>query len=147
MSYEEKGSWVYLVTVTGACAVYIALILSRAGGAPLSDVAYRSPMLWTMGIGILVTMAGRIAVEVVRPSDTHRADVRDKEIGRFGEFVGGSVLAVGMVVPFALTLLAADHFWIANAMYVTFVLATVTGAAARVVAYRRGLQAWANRPG
>ena len=43
--------------------------------------------------------------------------MRDRDNGRFGEYVGGIVLGVGMVVPFALTLAEFDYFWIANAIY------------------------------
>ena len=43
-----------------------------------------------------------------------------------------------MVVPFVLTLAESDYFWIANAMYLAFVLAAVVGAAVKLVAYRRG---------
>jgi hypothetical protein len=145
MSYEEKGSWVYLFVVTGTCAAYVATILNRADGA-LADVAYRAPMLWSMGIAVALAMVGRMLLEMVRPSETYRTDVRDRDIGRHGDRVGGSVLMAGMLVAFVLALTAADHFWIANTMYLTFAGATVVGAAVRVVAYRRGLDAWVNRP-
>ena len=145
MSYEEKGSWVYLVVVTGTCAAYVAMVLSRADGGPLTDVAYRSPMLWSMGVAMVLAIIVRILVEMVRPSETYRKDVRDRDIGRFGEYVAGSVLAIGMLVPFVLTLTAADHFWIANAMYAAFALASLVGAATRGVAYRRGLSTWVSR--
>jgi len=32
VSYEEKGTWVYLVTSAGAYAVYVAIILGRVAG-------------------------------------------------------------------------------------------------------------------
>ena len=139
MSYEEKGSWVYLLVITGTYAVYVALVLSRAHGGPLAEVAYRSPMLWSIGISIGLSIIGRILIEIARPSDTHKLDARDKDINRFGEYVGGSVLAVGMLVPFALALLAAEHFWIANAMYATFALSAIVGTTTKLIAYRRGL--------
>lgn len=147
MSYEEKGTWVYLLVVTGTCAAYVVTVLNRADGGPIAEVAYRSPMLWTMGTGMVLTMLGRILVEIVRPSETYRTDVRDREIGRYGEYVGGSVLAVGMLVAFVLTLVTADHFWIANTMFAAFALATIVGAAVRLVAYRRGLRTWVSQPG
>ena len=64
MSYEEKGTWVYLVTSAGAYAVYLVIILGRV---------------------------------------------------------------------------QTDYFWIANAIYLGFVLWAVVGSAIRLVAYRRGL--------
>jgi hypothetical protein len=139
MSYEEKGSLVYLFVVIGTYAGYVGVVVSRAGDGPLADVAYRSPMLWSMGISIGLAIVGRILVEILRPSDTHKRDARDKDINRFGEYVGGSVLAIGMLAPFTLTLLEADHFWIGNAIYAVFALSAVVGTTAKLVAYRRGL--------
>ena len=43
-----------------------------------------------------------------------------------------------MIVPFGLALVEAPHFWIANAMYVVFVIAAICGSAAKLVLYRRG---------
>ena len=34
MSYEEKGTWVYLVTSAGAYAVYLAIVLGRLASVP-----------------------------------------------------------------------------------------------------------------
>jgi hypothetical protein len=56
-----------------------------------------------------------------------------------GEYVGGIVFAVGMVLPFALAMTEADHFWIANSMYLAGVLSALAGTAVKLVAYRRGL--------
>jgi hypothetical protein len=64
--------------------------------------------------------------------------VRDRDIGRFGEYVAGIVLGVGMVGPFILALTEADHFWIANAIYLVFVAQAMVGAVIKLVAYRRG---------
>jgi hypothetical protein len=86
-----------------------------------------------------LSILGRILFEIARPSDTHKLDARDKDISRFGEYGGGSVLAVGMLVPFVLALVAANHFWIANAMYATFALSAIVGTTTKLVAYRRGL--------
>jgi len=52
--------------------------------------------------------------------------------------LAGTVLGVGMVVPFVLTLAEFDHFWIANAMYLAFGLSAAVGAVVKLVAYRRG---------
>ena len=44
-----------------------------------------------------------------------------------------------MVVPFVLTLAEFEYFWIANAMYLVFVLSALVGAAVKLIAYRRGI--------
>ena len=139
MTYEEKGAWVYLVVTLGTFAAYVGVVLQRAGGEPLTEVAYRGPLLWSVGISIGLSIIGRIAFEVAKPSETHKLDARDKDIHRFGEYIGGSVLAVAMVGPFALAMLEVDHFWIVNAMYAVFAVSTLVGTVTRLIAYRRGL--------
>ncbi len=95
-------------------------------------------MLWTIGASIVGSIVGRTAIEVVRPSDSHRGDERDRDIGRFGEYVAGIILGVGMLVPFILALTEAEHFWIANAMYLVFSVQAAVGAVIKLIAYRRG---------
>ncbi len=138
MSYEEKGQWVYLAATTTAYAAYVVLVLGRAGTTPLPQVEYQPILLLTIGAAIAGSIIGRIAIEVVRPSESYREDVRDRDIGRFGEYVAGMVIGIGMVGPFILALIGADHFWIANAIYLVFVVQAVVGAVIKLVAYRRG---------
>lgn len=138
MSYEERGQWVYLAATTIAYGAYLVLMLGRAGATPLPEIEYQPILLWTIGGAVAGSVIGRIAIEVVRPSESHREDVRDREIGRRGEYVAGIILGVGMVWPFILTLIEADHFWIANAMYLVFVVQAAVGAMIKLVAYRRG---------
>lgn len=138
MSYEEKGTWVYLVVSALTYLGYVGVVLSRAGGGAIADVEYVAPLLWSIGISIGLAIVARIAVEVARPSESHRADVRDRDIDRFGEHVAGRVLGIGMVLPFGLALAQSPHFWIANAIYAVFTSWAVFGAAVKLVAYRRG---------
>jgi hypothetical protein len=139
MSFEEKGNWVYLVVSVVTYLAYLSIILGRAGDVPLAEVAYVSTMLWTIGIAIALSIVGNIVVAISKPSEADKSDVRDKDINRFGEYVGGVVLAVGMLAPFSLALRESDYFWIANAMYLAFVLSAFTSSVVKVVAYRRGL--------
>jgi hypothetical protein len=139
MSYEEKGTWVHLTVSLGTFLVYVAVILRRADGGPLAEVAYVAPMLWALGVGIVAAMVARVAVEIVRPSDSHRGDVRDKEIDRHGQYLGFYALAIGFLPALVLTMLEAAHFWIANAIYAAYVLNAVSASVAKLVAYRRGM--------
>lgn len=139
MSYEEKGTWVYLVVTVATYVGYLVVLLSRADGGPLTEVGYVAPMLWAIGISILLVALGRPAFEVVRPSETYRADVRDKDINRQGEFIGFYVLSALIGGVLVLTMLEVDHFWLANAIYLAFVVNAVTSSAVKLVAYRRGL--------
>ena len=143
MSSEERGQWVYVVVIAVTYGAYVAIILGQAAQTPLAEVDYVPTMLLAIGIGIALAIVGRIVVEIAghiaEPSDSHDPDVRDREIGRFGEYFAGTVLGIGMVVPFVLTLAEFDYFWIANAMYLVFVLSALIGAVVKLVAYRRGL--------
>ncbi len=140
MTFEEKNTWIYAVIAVAGYAVYCATVLGRARGVPLDEVAYVAPMLWTIGGAIVASVVGHVAVSAARPEDAGKKDQRDKEIDRFGEYVGGLVLAVGVLVPFGLALAEAEHFWIANAIYLAFVLSALCGATVKLVAYRRGFQ-------
>ena len=139
MSYEEKGVWIYLGVALVTFGIYVSIILGRAGDTPLTEVQYISTMLWMIGVSVLLSTLTRVAVEVATPSDTHHADARDKEISRFGESLGGIVLAVGVLVPLVLAFTESDHFWIANAIYAAYILQAVTSSTVKIVAYRRGL--------
>ena len=138
MSYEERGQWVYLVVTTVGYAAYVVLLVRAAGGGPLQEVDYVPIMLWMIGAAILGSIVGRILVAIVWHREGHATDVRDRDIDRLGEYVGGLVLGIGMVVPFILAIIEADHFWIANAMYLVFAVAAVVSASMKVIAYRRG---------
>jgi hypothetical protein len=137
MSYEEKGAWLYLMVTIVTYVGYVIVILGRADGVPLADVTYVSTMLWAIGIAIASSIFGRIVIAAVEGDDPPM-DVRDKDIYRFGEYVGGVVIGFGMIVPFGLTLAEAQHFWIANAMYAVFVLSALVSTPVKLVAYRRG---------
>lgn len=146
MSYEERGVWVYLTVTVGTYAAYVAIILGRADGTPLADVSYVATLLWMIGIAIAINIVGRIAIEIVsavkreitRTPEGAQADTRDKEINRFGEYVGGIVLAVTMVVPLGLAVADVDQFWIANAIYAGLVLSACVSSVLKLIAYRRG---------
>ncbi|MBF0686729.1 MAG: hypothetical protein IR158_03030 [Cellulomonas sp.] len=138
MTYEEKGAWVYGLVALVVWGGYVAVVLQRTGGGPVTDVRYVPVLLWSIGVSVLLRMVVRILVEVVRPSETQRPDMRDREIDRRGEYVGGFVLAVAMVLPFCLTLAESDHFWVANAMYLAYVLGAIVASVVKVVVYRRG---------
>jgi hypothetical protein len=142
MSFEEKNTWVYALVTVVAFAVYLVIILRRAQGIPLAQVPYVGAMLWTIGGAIGAAIVGRILIAVAWPKDADKRDERDKEIERFGEYVGQSFVVIGALAALVLAMAEADHFWIANAIYLAFVLSALLGSTARIFAYRRGFQPW-----
>ena len=139
MSYEEKGQWVYLVAIVLTYGAYVAIVLGQAGAMPVAELDYVPLMLGAIGAGIALSIVGRIVLEILKPSDSYSADVRDRDIGRLGEYFGGTVLGIAMLVPFALTLAELDYFWIANAIYLAFVFSAFVSTIVKLVVYRRGL--------
>jgi hypothetical protein len=141
MSYREKNTWAYGVIALLGYGVYVAVVLARADGGPLTRVAYAGPMLATIGAAVA---AGILAGIVLGATSRDRAvgDEREQAIERMGEHVGQSFLVLGGVGALALALVAADHFWIANVLYLGFVLSAVLSAVARLVAFRRGVGPW-----
>jgi hypothetical protein len=79
-------------------------------------------------------------VGIAWPKDRGKTDERDRGIHRFGEYIGQSFVVIGGVVALGLSMAEVDHFWIANAIYLGFVLSALLGSAAKLVAYRRGFQ-------
>ena len=139
MSYEEKGVWVYLVTSAGAYLVYLVIIIGRLQDTPASQVSYAWVLLWTTLAAMVASTVGRTLVETARPSESRRRDVRDKEIYRFGEHASRWFVVGGAAAAFFMAIAKWDYFWIANVIYLGFVLWAVAGSAARLIAYRRGL--------
>ena len=139
MSYEEKGIWVYLVTSAAAYAVYLVIIVGRLASTPASEVPYVSVLLWTAGASIVANTVGRVLVETASPSDSRRADVRDRDVSRFGEYASRWFLVAGAAAALVMAMAKVDYFWIANVIYLGFVLWAVAGSALKLVAYRRGL--------
>jgi len=138
MAYEEKSTWVYLVTSAGAYAVYVVVIAVRLQSMPAAQVPYGWVLLWTALASIVASTVGRTLVQTASPGDSRR-DARDKEIYRFGEYASRWFIVGGAAAGFFLALAKADYFWIANVIYLGFVLWAVAGSAIRLIAYRRGL--------
>jgi hypothetical protein len=139
MSYEEKGIWVYLATSAGAYAVYLAIIVGRLGSMPVAQVPYAWVLVWTTVAAVVASTMGRTVVETASRGDGRRSDVRDQEIYRFGEYASRWFIIAGAAAGFFMALVKVDYFWIANAIYLGFVLWAVAGSAIKLVAYRRGL--------
>ncbi|MFD0568152.1 hypothetical protein ACFQ0T_01255 [Kitasatospora gansuensis] len=51
-------------------------------------------------------------------------------------------MVIGSIVGLILAMTEQDRFWIANAIYLAFVLSAILGSAAKIAAYRVGFQPW-----
>ncbi|GIE99827.1 hypothetical protein [Paractinoplanes rishiriensis] len=138
MSSEEKRTWISALVGFVVPFAYFAITLSKVAGADVTTIDYVRPMLTAIGVGIGAGIVLSIVAAVVSPKDADRTDERDREINRRGEYVGFYVMSIAATVPLILTMADAEHFWIAHALYLAFVLAALASAAVKIVAYRRG---------
>lgn len=146
MSYQERNTWVFAVIAPLGYTVYLILLFSQLGGRPLAEADYVWPMVGTILGAIVAGILGGILVGIVSgiadPKEVGKSDLRDKQIGRFGEQVGNSFIVIGALGALILCFFAAPHFWIANLLYLCFVLAGILSGLAKLAAYRRGLHEW-----
>ncbi len=134
-----------LIVTIGAYVVYLSVILGGTG--ELAGRPYVVPMLWTIGGAIVANIVVTIITAIVRGIATRnpekdQKDQRDREIYRFGERAGQWFVVVGAVGAVVLAMFQAPYFWIANAIYLGFVLSAILAAVTKIVAYRRGVAAW-----
>jgi hypothetical protein len=136
MSSEEKRSWILGSVAIASYLTYLLLLL-------LTHLSY-GPVLVAVVIGsIVASILLHIAVTMRGPHEPK--DERDREIGQFGDHVGQAFIVIGGVSAMILALAQTGYFWIANVIYLGFVLSAAVGSLAKVCAYRYGLpgrRAW-----
>jgi len=148
MPFEEKISWVNAVVMAVVPVAYFVIMLGRLGDTSAAAISYQWPLLIAIGASVVLTIIGSILTGIGSgisaelhgrsASDDFGTDERDKQISRHGDRVGFSVSSVGMVGVLALTMLEYDYFWIASALYLSFVVGTLVSSVVKIVAYHRG---------
>lgn len=138
MSSEEKSTWISVVVGVGVAVVYFATVLAKVPGTDVATIAYVWPMLTAIGVGITASIVLNIVAAVLSPKEAGKTDERDRQINRRGEYVGFYVMSVAATVPLGLAMAEIEQFWIANSLYLAFVLAALASSVVKLVAYRRG---------
>jgi hypothetical protein len=142
MTLVERRAWVRLVVAVPAYAVYLVVVFARAGGQPLASVSYAAPLLWTVGGAIVAAIVGEIVFAAANPRASQLKDDRDRVIGRLGEQAGQPFVVIGAVAAMLMAMADWAPFWIANVIYLCFVLSAVVGGIAKVVVYRGSVPEW-----
>ena len=138
MTLQERRSWTYIVTSVLAYAGYVLWLVTHADGKPLPETAYQKPLLISIGAAIVVNIVAEIVLSTARPVE-RKFDVRDKEIQQIGDFTGSSLVVIGAIGGLLLALGEKDYFWIANAIYLGFVLSAIIGSLTKIGLYRAGM--------
>lgn len=142
MAVEEKRAWIMIVVTVLSYGAYLAVVLGQSGSGPLAQQPYAAALLWTVGAAIAASIALHITVSLLSPEEGRVKDQRDREIHRFGDHVGQSFVVVGAMTGLVLAMAEADRFWIANAIYLGFVLSALLASTAKIASYRLGFHPW-----
>jgi hypothetical protein len=142
MTLDETRAWARLVAAVVAYGAYVVLVLGRAGGRPLADVPYAAALLWTIGASIVGATVVETVIRTASPKASRVRDVRDRQIGRLGDYVGQSFVIIGATAALLMAIAGWQRFWIANVIYLCFVLSAVLGNVTKVVVYRGNFPQW-----
>ncbi|WP_394939716.1 hypothetical protein [Psychromicrobium sp. YIM B11713] len=142
MPHHEKSAWIMGILALLGYLSYLLLVLPQTARTPLPEVEYVPAMLCTIGGAIIVAILLNITMSALTPRAELQRDSRDREISRFGEYTGQAFVVIGAVGALLLAILRVDQFWIANLVYLAFVLSALLSSIAKIVGYRRGFQTW-----
>ena len=149
MSFEEKTTWVSVMVGVLVPIVYFATVLPQLADSPAADIAYQRTLIVAVIASIVLTIVGAITMAIATAigaeitgsgsvDDIDRTDERDALISRRGDVVGYYVASIGAVIALILTMREDDYFWIANTLYLSFVVAGFVSGLVKLRAYRRG---------
>lgn len=139
MGYKERGTYIDLIVAVGVALKYVWDIYRLQLEAPLSEVAFRNPMFSAILISVIATIVLHIVYAILSGSNDTQEDQRDRQIGRFGDWVGLFPLSSGAMLGLLLAMFDQPHFWIANAVFAGFFVSSITSSITRLILYRRGL--------
>lgn len=137
MTYDEKNTWVFAAIAPLGYLTYLILTFATVGG-PLHATGYVWPMVGTILGAIAVGIVAGIVLGILNPKEARKSDQRDREISWFGERVGNSFVVIGGIVALILCFVQAPHTYIANTLYLCFVISAILGSLAKLGAYHRG---------
>ena len=141
MSFDEKNTWAFGIIAIAGYISYVVILLTDAA-TPVTETPYVVPMLSTIGGAIAAGIVSGIVLGIFSGAERQKRDQRDRQIYRRGEYLGHAFVLAGAIGALLLALLDVDTFWIANVLYLAFVIAAVVSSVAKIVAYRRGFAQW-----
>jgi hypothetical protein len=142
MAFMEKSNWVVLVVAVPTLLVYLALVVPQVIGKPIAEVSWVQPMIFTIIGFVVANVLGNVVAAFTNPGEADKSDQRDKEIDRFGERAGNWLVIAGAIAALVLAMTRADHFWIANAIFLGGIAGALVSSVTKIAAYRGPFQAW-----
>jgi hypothetical protein len=142
MTFLEKSNWVVLVVGVPTLLAYLAVIVPQVLGKPMAEVSWVQPMIFAIAGFIVANILGNVVAAASNPGEANRNDQRDREIDHFGERVGNWLMIAGSIAALVLAMTMADHFWIANAIFLGGMAAALVSSVTKIAAYHGPFQRW-----
>ena len=142
MAFLEKSNWVTLVVSVPTLLVYLAVIVPQVLGHPIAEVSWVQPMIFTIVGFVVANVVGNVAAAASNPREAEKKGQRDTEIDHFGERVGNWLIIAGSIAALVLAMAMADHFWIANAIFLGGMAAALVSSVTKIAAYHGPFQTW-----
>lgn len=142
MTFLEKSNWVTLVVSVPTLLVYAALVVPQLLSAPIAEVSWVQPMVFTIVGFIVANILGNVVAAASNPGEADKNDERDREIDHYGERVGNWLMIAGSITGLVLAMTTADHFWIANAIFLGGIAAALLSSVTKIAAYHGSFQRW-----
>jgi hypothetical protein len=142
MAFMEKSNWVVLVVAVPTLLIYAALIVPQVLGTPIAEISWVQPMIFAIVGFVVANVLGNVVAAASNPGEADKNDQRDREIDHYGERIGNWLMIAGSIVALVLAMALADHFWIANAIFLGGMAASIVSSVAKIAAYRGSFQAW-----
>jgi hypothetical protein len=142
MAFLEKSNWVVLVVGVPTVLLYLAVVLPQILGKPIAEVSWVEPMILAIIGFIVANVLGNVVAAASDPSEADKNDERDREIDRVGERVGNWLIVAGSITALVLAMTRADHFWIANAIFLGGIAGALLSSVTKIAAYHGSFQRW-----
>ena len=123
-------------------SVYVALVVPQVLGKPIAEVSWVQPMIFTIVGFVVANILGNVVAAASNPSEADKNDERDREIDHFGERVGNWLIIAGSIAALVLAMTRADHFWIANAIFLGGMAGALLSSVTKIAAYHGPFQRW-----
>jgi Ca2+/Na+ antiporter len=142
MTFLEKSNWVVLIVGLPTLLVYAIAVLPQVVGKPIAEVAWVQPMILAIVGFVVANVLGNVVAAISNPREADKHDERDREIDQFGERIGNWLTIAGAIGALALAMATADHFWIANAIFLGGIAGALLSSVTKIAAYHGPFQRW-----